>query len=83
MKSPIKHKYGFDIHFKRGNDEKDWIDMEFHEFTFEEAYQKAMNWTRYISKAELREFDKKKVMKHTKEENRYYYFDDTKLTFVK
>ena len=83
MKAPIKHKYDFDIHFIRGNDQKDWIDMEFEEFTFEEAYEKAMNWTRWISSVVLREFDKKKVLKHTTDINRYYYLDGTKMIFVK
>lgn len=82
MKAKIKHKYDFDIHFFRGNDEKDWIDVEFEEFTFEEAYEKAMNWTSHIKKVELREFDKKKVIKHTAED-KYYYLDGTKMTFVK
>lgn len=83
MKDKIKHRYDFNIYFRRGNDEKDWIDMEFFEFTFEEAYKKAMNWTRFVSKAILTEFDNKKVLKHTTEENRYYYFDQTKMIFVK
>ena len=64
-------------------DEKDWIDVEFEEFTFEEAYEKAMNWGAHIFKAELREFDKKKVIKHTTDINRYYYLDSTKMIFVK
>lgn len=83
MENKIKHRYDFNIYFRRGYDEKDWIDMEFFEFTFEEAYEKAKNWTRFVSKVILTRFDNKKVIAHTTEPNRYYYFDQTKMIFVK
>ena len=82
MKSPSKHKYEFYIYFRKGNDEKDWIDYTFEESSFKEAYEKAMNWTRFVFKVELCQFDNKKVFKYTSDE-RYYYLEGTKMEFVK
>ena len=82
MKAKIKHKYEFYIYFRKGNDEKDWIDYTFEESSFKEAYEKAMNWTRFVSKVILTEFNNKKVFKHTSDE-RYYYLEGTKMEFVK
>ena len=83
MDSPIKHRYEFDVHFRRGNDQKDFLDEVFEAYNFEEAYEMAKNSRRWIFKIELREFDKKKVIKHTTDNNRYYYLDGTKMIFVK
>lgn len=82
MDLPIKHKYEFNVHFRRDYDEKDVLDSVFEATNFEEAYEMAKNSRRWVFKVELREFDKKKVIKHTTED-KYYYLDGTKMTFVK